>query len=136
MSNEPVSRYHAEVKTKWGIEEIRVNVFQNSMPDLFADVATVLDYFQGGAKPLKTLAQLKHENGNPTPKPTSNPTPNPTPKPTSKPDLKVPICSNCGTAEFMELIKFNDKKTGQPRQAWKCQGCDQWYWPNKNGNGH
>jgi hypothetical protein len=34
----------------------------------------------------------------------------------------------------MELIEFNDKKTGRLRREWKCQQCNKWHWPNgKNG---
>jgi len=48
---------------------------------------------------------------------------------------EIPVCKSCGTDEFMELISFSDKKTGKPRQAWKCQQCQNWHWNNKNGRG-
>ena len=38
---------------------------------------------------------------------------------------KTPLCVNCGSTNT-ELIKWTDKETGQPRQAWKCQDCKQW----------
>jgi len=48
---------------------------------------------------------------------------------------EIPICDTCGSSEFMELISFADKKTGQQRQAWKCQACNKWHWNNNDGRG-
>ena len=35
-------------------------------------------------------------------------------------------CLYCGSVGTVELVKWNDKTTGQPRQAPKCQSCGKW----------
>ena len=35
-------------------------------------------------------------------------------------------CPNCGVSGEMELISFNDRKSGQPKSAYKCQACKKW----------
>ena len=37
----------------------------------------------------------------------------------------APVCVNCGS-QNTELINWNDKVTGEAKQAWKCQDCKQW----------
>jgi hypothetical protein len=37
-----------------------------------------------------------------------------------------PVCQECGTNEFMELISWKDKATGELKKAWKCQSCEKW----------
>ena len=35
-------------------------------------------------------------------------------------------CPSCGVSGEMELISFNDRKSGQPKSAYKCQACKKW----------
>lgn len=35
-------------------------------------------------------------------------------------------CPSCGVSGEMELISFNDRKSGQPKSAYKCQACQKW----------
>lgn len=72
-----------------------------------------------------------YTNGNGAPKPaTVTPPPPPPvppiaqPKPVAQPS--VPVCKKCNTNAGMELIEFTDKKTGEPKAAWKCQTCMTW----------
>lgn len=37
-----------------------------------------------------------------------------------------PCCQECGSDEAMELIRWTDRNTGEPKQAWKCQACNSW----------
>lgn len=121
------TKYHAEVKGRLNDEEVRVNVFADTLNEIFLDIgkvhAQLFEAYRNPGKREIANAELKAQQ--------------PIPKPSPAQSLKdtVPVCENCGTNENMELIGFNDKKTGKPRQAWKCQQCEKWHWDN-NGKGH
>lgn len=38
----------------------------------------------------------------------------------------VPVCTECGKSDDMELVKWVDKGTGKKRAEWKCQRCLKW----------
>ena len=40
--------------------------------------------------------------------------------------LSAHVCPRCGEHGHIELITFTDKKTGQPKSAYKCQSCSKW----------
>jgi len=119
------TRYHAEVKVELEGREARINVFADTLAEIFQDIGTICSQFpQDWMNPAKReivnaerkAAQLRH------------------PKPVIKAEEtgEIPVCEYCGSSDFMELIRFNDKKTGKPRQAWKCQSCEKWHFPNGN----
>jgi len=128
-------RYHAEVKVTLEGREARINVFADTLNEVFQDIGTICSQFpQDWMNPAKReivnaerkAAQLKQSQRKPAPR--------------SDPHLdefatgEIPVCDNCGSSEFMELISFTDKKTGRPRREWKCQQCNKWHFPNgKNG---
>ena len=118
------SRYHAEVKGSFEGREIRVNVFADTLIRLFSDFLSAVEYLVNPAK--------VEENGKslpPTQPPAKQPAkPNPIPKAPAPTD--APVCANCGSSQSMELIDFTDKKTGERKQAWKCQECLKWVWDN------
>ena len=118
------SRYHAEVKGSFEGREIRVNVFSDSLISLFRDIHSAVGYF---INPPKV-----EENGQPLPpvQPPAKQTPKPNPNPREPAPPEAPVCASCGSSQAMELIHFKDKKTGEPRQAWKCQECNEWHWDN------
>ena len=130
-------RYHAEVKITIEGHEARVNCFADTLSEIFLDIGTICgqfppDWINPAKREDMNRANIANHNGKP--KPALKPKPAPAPKP--EPDEpfgeetgEIPVCPNCGTSESMELITFNDKKTGKPRQAWKCQECEKWYWP-------
>jgi hypothetical protein len=127
MNGEPRTRYHAEIKVPVEGREARINVFADTLNEIFADLAKIALQFDDlhlAAKREILNAELKANqlkaNGTPVPKP------QPAPKP--KAEAK-PVCQTCGSDEAMELIKWTDKKTGEPRQAWKCQACELWHFP-------
>ena len=120
-------RYHAEVKVTLEGRECRINSFRDTLQEVFQDIGTICSQFpQDWMNPAKReivnaerkAAQLRQ----------------PTHKAATAPQVErtgeVPVCEDCGTDEFMELIEFNDKKTGRPRREWKCQQCNKWHWPN------
>lgn len=95
-------RYHAEVKVVLEGRECRINAFRDTLQEIFQDIGTICTHFpQDWMNPAKA-----EETG------------------------ESPVCEKCDSSEFMELIEFPDKKTGELRRAWKCQQCLKWYWPN------
>ena len=120
-------RYHAEVKVTLEGRECRINAFRDTLQEVFQDIGTICSQFpQDWMNPAKReivnaerkAAQLRQ----------------PARKAATAPQVdqtgEVPVCEDCATDEFMELIEFNDKKTGRPRREWKCQQCNKWHWPN------
>jgi len=106
------TRYHAEVKINIEGHEARVNVFADTLVEIFKDIGQIISQFPPDWKsPARQL------------------------KPEAAAVPETPVCQECGTDEFMELISFTDKKTGKSRQAWKCQQCQKWHWESKNGKG-
>ena len=127
MNGDPKTRYHAEVKVALEGREARINVFADNLNEIFQDIGTICSqYPQDWMNPAKReiinaerkAAQLR--NGAAGNAKASQP----------HDTGEVPTCPNCGSNQNMELIRFADKKTGQPRQEWKCQACGQWYFPN------
>jgi len=126
-------RYHAEVKVTLEGRECRINAFRDTLQEVFQDIGTICSQFpQDWMNPAKReivnaerkAASLRQSQQRPASKPA----------PQSDETGEVPVCDECGTDEFMELIEFTDKKTGRPRREWKCQQCNKWHWPNgKNG---
>ena len=115
------SRYHAEVKVVLEGRECRINAFRDTLAEVFQDIATICAQFpQDWKSPAKReiinaerkAEQLRKDGAVP------------------QKAAHVPVCAFCGSAEHMELIKFTDKATGQPSQAWKCQDCKKWHFPN------
>lgn len=67
----------------------------------------------------------------PPPVPAPAPAPKPAPKSAAKPaqpkaQPKAPACQQCGSDAAVELIRWNDRETGDAKQAYKCQTCGVW----------
>jgi len=121
MNGTPSTRYHAEIKLTYDAREVRINIFADTLVEVYRDLANICEQLPG---PLKNgghreiaNAQLKadqlRQNGQ---------LPSSVEK---KLGPKAPVCVNCGSTNT-ELIKWADKETGEPKQAWKCQDCKQW----------
>ena len=116
MSNgQPATRYHAEIKLTVEGKEARINVFADTLNEIFSDLAKItiqFDELHSAAKREILNAELKakqlHQNGG-----------------QSAGLGPTPVCPNCGSTNT-ELIQWTDKATGKPKQAWKCQDCKQW----------
>jgi len=143
------TKYHAELKLTIEGREARINVFADTLNEIFVDFGTICSQFQPEWKNPARSETMNLENaarrqpiaatvGKPT-STSSQPKPKPEDRDIADWDVfqedetgEIPVCKGCGTDENMELITFADKKTGEPRQAWKCQVCNKWHW---NGNG-
>jgi hypothetical protein len=121
MNGEPKTRYHAEVQVTLEGRAARINVFADTLNEIFQDIGTICSQFpQDWMNPAKReivnaerKAEQLRQNGQ---------LPGQVEK---KLGPKTPVCVNCGSTNT-ELIKWTDKETGQPKQAWKCQDCKQW----------
>ena len=123
------SRYHTEVKVELEGRECRINAFRDTLQEIFQDIGTICSqYPQDWMNPAKReivnaerkAAQLAQKDAAAA-------------QAEVQETGEIPVCEDCGSQEFMELITFNDKKTGKPKRAWKCQACQKWHWP-ENGN--
>jgi hypothetical protein len=119
-------RYHAEVKIELEGRECRINAFRDTLQEIFQDIGTICSQFpQDWMNPAKReivnaerkAAQLGLQPGAKAPV-------------KAEETGEIPVCEQCGRSNSMELIKFTDKKTGKPAQAWKCQACIKWHFEN------
>jgi len=122
-------RYHAEVKVTLEGRDCRINIFADTLAEIFKDIGIVCTQFpQDWMSPAKReFINAKRKAATLQQQPQSNPPPASHATPTGE---TPPLCDSCGTDEFMELIEFTDRKTGRPRREWKCQQCNEWHWPN------
>ena len=121
-NGQPTSRYHAEIKVVVDGREARINAFRDTLAEIFTDLSLITQQIPGdwrnGAKREIVNAERKAEQLH-----AAGALP-PTVAKKLSPKTPPP-CPNCGSTNT-ELIKWTDKDTGQPRQAWKCQDCKQW----------
>ncbi|MFP3898186.1 MAG: hypothetical protein ACLFVD_02635 [Dehalococcoidia bacterium] len=126
------SRYHAEIKVALQGRDARINVFADTLAEIFADLGIIAQQFPTAWTPATdaareiAAAQLRAPQNSPQP-PAQSPR-TPLSNTLADPNL-APICDHCGESDSMELIEFTSRKTGQPKRAWKCQACDKWHFP-------
>ena len=109
-------KYHAEVKSQDCL--IRINVFADDLQSLFKDLDVIYNYMGYEQSPVPTTSLRGSERRSNLPEKQSATNGNGhTPQ---------PPCPHCGAVGSVELVKWNDKNTGQPRQALKCQACSKW----------
>lgn len=166
---EPIKgKYHAEVKSHTNGTEVRINIFAESLGEVFQDIVCIQKQYtalaagqippiiagvlkaveaaqaktaqeverqrqsdaeilakataEAQAKATKLLREAQTEQ-----KPAQA---KPVPKPEPEAE-EIPVCQHCGSDANMELIDFQDKKTGEQRQAWKCQECKKWHFQKR-----
>lgn len=132
------SRYHAEVKVIIEGHDCRLNIFADTLHEIFGDIGTICAHFPREWAPAPSV------NGLPQPPPPKQPTgPGAQPMDAVGQPLpashtvvddqgfpsEVPVCQHCGNWDGMELIEFKSKKDGKQKRAWKCQACDKWHFP-------
>jgi rubrerythrin len=104
------ARYSAEVKVVLEGRECSISASRDTLQEIFQDIRTICSQFP-------QAAQMNRKDAAAAPA-------------KAKEMGEIPVCEQCSSSEFMELIEFTDKKTGKPRKAWKCQQCGGWHWPN------
>jgi len=45
--------------------------------------------------------------------------------------INAPFCKTCGSNDAVELIRWYDKETKDPKSGWKCQACENWVWADR-----
>lgn len=124
------TRYHAEIKVNLLGREARINVFADTLAEIFNDLGKITeqipDSLAFAAKREIVNAELKAEQLRP--KATKDAVKPPTKLTDRKP--APPVCPSCGANDQVELIRWADKVTSEAKQAWKCQACKQWLRPN------
>jgi hypothetical protein len=120
MNGTPLTRYHAEIKLTVQGKEARINIFADTLNEIYSDLAKVttqFDELHSAAKREIVNAELKAKQAA---KPAAR---------SANSDTR-PVCQSCGSCDSMELIRWADKRTQEARSAWKCQACDQWHFAN------
>jgi hypothetical protein len=138
------SRYHAEIKVGLAGRECRINIFADTLNEVFKDLGTIVaqlpdsTYASEASRELANASNLARARTAAAPAAPAARTPATAARPivtaASPNEGELPTCQECGQWDGMELIEFTDKKTGEVRRAWKCQTCKKWYYP-PNGKG-
>jgi len=130
MSAEPRSRYHAKLHLEWAGLDTELNIFADSLDELYHNMHAVTQ-----VTPEAVAAAIAHERQETAsapaqpPAPARLPSPAPAADPAAEARAAAPSCLTCNTAEFMELIEFKDRETGELKRRWKCSQCQKWHWP-------
>ena len=118
------TRYHAEIKVNLYGREARINIFADTLNEIYLDLANVCeqipDEFRNGGHREIANAELKAKQLQ-----KDGQLPDRVAKKLAPKAPAAPVCVNCGS-QNTELINWNDKVTGEAKQAWKCQDCKQW----------
>ena len=128
------SKYHGEIKVHVGPNEARINIFADTLAELFSDLGTVHAQL-GMADPVTNPAKREIVNAERKAATLAQPLINqhlvrPEAGQQAAVQHDIPNCVHCGTWESMEIIEFKSKKDGSMKRAWKCQACEQWHFPN------
>ncbi len=137
------SKYHAEIKVDIEGRDARINVFADTLNEIFRDLGIIAAQLPASwmrpAKGEMLNAQRKAASaegsqpmtaaGAPVPQP-GDTTPSSKPRVVA-PDVSPPVCLHCGGSQSMELIEFTSKKDGKLKRAWKCQECEEWHYPQR-----
>ena len=124
MSNGQATRYHAEIKLTWDAREVRINIFADTLVEIYRDLANISEQIPGpianaGHREIANAelkAQQLQKDGLLPPSVAKKAAPK---------APATPICVNCGSNNT-ELIRWADKETQEAKSAWKCQDCKQW----------
>jgi len=116
MNGAPSTRYHAEVKLSYDAREVRVNIFADTLVEIYRDLANICQQLpgpiqNGGHREIANAEGIANQIGTDA--------------------NKKPACRTCKSDKEMELVEFTDKETGEVKKAWKCQHCKKWWWPPK-----
>jgi hypothetical protein len=129
MTDQPQVRFHGKVRVQKGDTLIEINVFDDNQEKVYLEIQKAVAQFSNDIKPA-TAAQreIAHAEQAAAARKAASPAPapKPVPKPRSTSIANAPVCPECGLSENVELVRWADKETGEPKQAWKCQICNRW----------
>ncbi len=118
------TRYHAEIKLTYDAREVRINIFADTLNEIYLDLANISEQLPG---PIQNGGHREIANAELKAKQLQKDglLPDKVAKKLAPKAPAAPVCVNCGS-QNTELINWNDKVTGEAKQAWKCQDCKQW----------
>ena len=118
------TRYHAEIKLTYDAREVRINIFADTLNEIYLDLANISEQLPG---PIQNGGHREIANAELKAKQLQKDglLPDKVAKKLAPKAPVNPVCVNCGSGNT-ELINWNDKVTGEAKQAWKCQDCKQW----------
>jgi hypothetical protein len=118
------TRYHAEIKLTYDAREVRINIFADTLNEIYLDLANISEQLPG---PIQNGGHREIANAELKAKQLQKDglLPDKVAKKLAPKAPVAPVCVNCGS-QNTELINWNDKVTGEAKQAWKCQDCKQW----------
>jgi len=124
MNGTPSSRYHAEIKLTWDAREVRINIFADTLVEIYRDLANISEQIPG---PIANAGHREIANAELKAKQLQKDglLPDKVAKKLAPKAPATPICVNCGSNNT-ELIRWADKETQEAKSAWKCQDCKQW----------
>ena len=118
------TRYHAEVKVTMYGREARINIFADTLNEIYLDLANICeqipDEFRNAGHREIANAELKAKQLQ-----KDGLLPDKVAKKIAPKGLIAPVCPSCGSTNT-ELIRWADKQTQEAKSAWKCQDCKQW----------
>jgi hypothetical protein len=118
------TRYHAEVKVTMYGREARINIFADTLNEIYLDLANICeqipDEFRSAGHREIANAELKAKQLQ-----KDGLLPDKVAKKLAPKAPTTPVCVNCGSTNT-ELIRWADKVTQEAKSAWKCQDCKQW----------
>jgi len=121
------SKYHAEVKVDIEGRDARINIFADTLNEVFRDLAIVTAQLPPSwMRPAKGEIMNAERIAAGAPAAPETPPAGPT---VVMPTTPAPACATCSSNQSMELIEFRSKKDGKLKRAWKCQQCSEWYYP-------
>ena len=118
------TRYHAEIKVNLYGREARINIFADTLNEIYLDLANICeqipDEFRNAGHREIANAELKAKQLQ-----KDGLLPDKVAKKLAPKAPTAPVCVNCGSTNT-ELIRWADKQTQEAKSAWKCQDCKQW----------
>jgi hypothetical protein len=118
------TRYHAEIKVNLYGREARINIFADTLNEIYLDLAHICeqipDQFNGAGHREIANAEIKAKQLQ-----KDGLLPDKVAKKLAPKTPIAPVCPGCGSTNT-ELIRWADKQTQEAKSAWKCQDCKQW----------
>lgn len=126
---------HGEIKIQRNGSELRVNIFADTLNEVFLSIAQVEAQYSKSASTSFAAKReiLRAEEAAAAAKVPQQPTPSSQGWPFKEPApskangiVNLPVCKQCGSNENLEKVQFTNQETGQLLTRFKCQTCKVW----------